>query len=181
MSVTVVEGLTKNQVKQIIRITKKKELAGRTALQGLLYQSNKKFLFVTDGFTAVTWTLDKIVEDCLPKEDVRISYQSLNAWVANASAKDILKWDDLLAMGKPEQVPEMWDIIDKYSCYAPQEKVARLNPFLFAEVLPLFDSRVDLRLASEYPNTTPAVRLFADESHLSISFKQQAIIMGVKK
>lgn len=176
----IIEGLTKNQVKQIVKISKKKELSGRTNLQGLLYQSEYKYLFVTDGYIAVSWDMNSLLTDILPTEDVRISYQSLNAWCANSKPKDILKWTELFDMAKPEPVPDMHSIIDKFN-YTDDLPASRVNPALLGEILPLFSEPVDISVVAEYKNTSPAVKLVMDESKYDIKYNQTGVIMGIKK
>lgn len=104
-------GLTKNQVKNIIKVAKHKDLEYRRGLQGLIYEAEAKLLSVTNGFFAYSWSLQDYSGD-LPEKDMLIHYTKLNAWQVNAKAKDILSFGELLeTMAEPYTIPKVSIII----------------------------------------------------------------------
>lgn len=173
------EGLTKKQVKYIIKLSKRKELVGRTDLQGFVWEAESKTLSNSDGYYAVSWDLSKLCDEVLPKEDGLISYQKLNSWQVNASSKDILKWEELLAMiGTNIKVPAISKVLDKATtCKANEEEAHLFDASIVGIVMEILEtSMVSGCLCKQYMNTTPILKLRSGDGLIPIT----ALVMGVK-
>lgn len=179
MQPKIVEGLTKAQITQIIKIAKGEANAARPSLQGLIYNVKGKRLTITDGYVLCSWELSNLREEVLPKKDSLIYWKQLNAWKANASAKDVLKWDDALSMVEPAKIPDIADLISKFSIKT--ERDALINPAYMEQIAPLFDGAcIATSLESENAPCVPALVLRRQYGSNELPYNQTAIIMGMK-
>lgn len=105
-------GLTKSQVKNIIKLGKQHHLYERPLLQTLQYRADSKMLFFTDGFLLYVWDLTRA--DDIPAEDVVVSRSAMLAWASEAKAKDIWYFQTLLREGKPDNTVDAPGLLNRF-------------------------------------------------------------------
>lgn len=175
----IIEGLTKSQVKQIIKLSKQKSLVGRTSLQGLAYEAETKTLNFTDGYILVSWDMHKIIEDFLPEENTLLHYKKLNEWVVNAGAKDVYKWGDMLKKSEPANVPALKHIAENFEVISGETLTARINPQLLVNLMPLLttDDKVDIEFGKLADVVGMRITAKGDSEFMGMS----ALVMGIRK
>lgn len=181
--INIIGGLSKSQVKAIVKIASSKVLVGREALQGLCYHAPTKVWFVTDGYIACVWHMDDKGEDTievapegLPEESAIVPYQKLKAWLANAKAKDTLVWSDLKDMAEPNNSVDMLAVMRDEGA----TDQAYIDPSRLALLLPLFEYYTNIR-AVKCGRTVQALRVELVNQQEYMSPKQEGILMGMKK
>lgn len=179
--INIVDGLSKAQVKQIVKIATDKALAGREPLQGLCYNAEHKVWYITNGYVASVWYMQDdgddtihIISEGLPKEDSIVKYIALKAWLANAKAKDKLRWADLKDMAKPNRSVDILAVMRDEGT----ADNAYVNPKQLALLLPLFE------YATTFTNVKRSdkiqmmkLELVNDRDYMSA--KQVGLVMGL--
>lgn len=176
-------GLSKSQVRAIVKIASSKSLVGRDALQGLCYHAQTKVWYVTDGYVASAWHMDdkgertiEIKPEALPEADAIIPYPKLKAWLANAKAKDVLAWPDLKEMAEPNRSPDMLSMMGNDG---PADH-AYIDPARLALLLPLFEYHTDIKMVKR-GQTVQALRIELVNDQDYMSPKQEGMAMGMQK
>lgn len=181
--INIVSGLSKSQVKAIVKITSSKELIGRTPLQGLCYRESDKIWYCTDGYVASVWHMNdkgedtiELREDSLPACDVIVPYQKLKAWLANAKAKDVLVWADLVSMCEEEKSVDMLSVMGDDG---PADH-AYIDPKRLAMLLPLFEYYTDFKYVKRGAHEQ-ALKIELVNSNGYLSPKQVGMVMGMRR
>lgn len=152
------EGLTKKQVKQIVKITGQKHLSTRPYLQGLGFNQAENVWYATDGYVLCYWKMDNVDFENLPCEDGIVFDNELKRWLATAKNSDELRWGDLVSMITPHSVVNPCSLLkDSIKDEAHQ---GSLNPRLLEMLTPLFPDKVEYDVANWQDRTT-AIRLTA--------------------
>lgn len=174
----ITDGLTKNQVKQIVKIAKGKRISTHIELQGLIYEAETKLLTITDGYVAVSWDLTAVAPEALPNEDTTVHFTKLNEWLVNATAKDVFTWDKVKEIGEYHSIPLMSQIYGGMET-AKENESSRLDPDFFSLIAPLFLSPVNVKTIML--NSVSSIYFTVEPKHDDIDYKQTGIIMGMKK
>lgn len=189
-----IEGFTKNQVKQIIKIASSRSLTGRDNLKGLLYDAPNKSYLVTDGFAGCVWQMQKseeersafpkeavIIDEYLPETSGRISVNKLKEWTAIAKAKDICSWQWLKNNIEEDQIPSV-NIVLEHEVLS--EETGLFDPKLVAGVLPLFEGDVAIGIVNNKSyEQAKAIRIrkLSGDYPTELFIPQVAVVMGKSK
>lgn len=181
--VEIITGLSKTQVKQVVKITSDRGLLGRRALQGLMYNAEDKAWAVCDGYVASVWLMDEtdnastlnvaVRDDMLPQKSGVVDYAHLKAWLANAKKSDRLQFTDLTEWVEEMDVPSVKNLLP-----TEQAGSGKIDPAMLARVLPLFERPVEMGVYNY--NSGKAIKLELINCETYISPKQYGLIMGVK-